>query len=67
MSVDAHEMKNLLGDTMAPLKLPTSALPFFAASIIRRRRHPGGDGGTRTSGAQILALETSRFPTPAGA
>jgi hypothetical protein len=25
------------------------------------RQHPGRDGGTRTSGAQILALETSRF------
>lgn len=25
------------------------------------RQHPGRDGGTRTSGAQILALEKSRF------
>jgi hypothetical protein len=25
------------------------------------RQHPGRDGGTRTSGAQILALETRRF------
>ena len=34
---------------------------LYPPEVFDFRQHPGRDGGTRTSGAQILALERSRF------